>query len=55
MLLKAKEVALILRVSDSTVRRWGKKGAMPIIVLSRHRTRQTYRIKSEVIDRILGE
>jgi excisionase family DNA binding protein len=54
-LLTAQEVARILRVDDTTVRRWAKKGAIRVIVLPHAGTRVVIRIKRKVIDGILGE
>ncbi|MDQ2905247.1 MAG: helix-turn-helix domain-containing protein [Chloroflexota bacterium] len=53
-LLTVSEVAEILRVDDTTVRRWVKQGVLEAIVLPHVNTRQAYRIKRETLDRVLG-
>jgi excisionase family DNA binding protein len=54
-LLTVSEVAQILRVDDTTVRRWVKQGALEAIVLPHVNERQAYRIKRETLDKLLGE
>jgi excisionase family DNA binding protein len=54
-LLTVSEVARILRVDDTTVRRWVKQGALEAVVLPHLNTRQAYRIKRETLDRVLGD
>lgn len=54
-LLTVAEVADILRVDDTTVRRWVKQGALEAVVLPHVNERQAYRIKRETIDKMLGE
>ncbi|HLG76791.1 MAG TPA: helix-turn-helix domain-containing protein [Ktedonobacteraceae bacterium] len=54
-LLTVSEVADILRVDDTTVRRWVKQGALEAVVLPHVNTRQAYRIKRETLDRVIGE
>ena len=54
-LLTVSEVARILRVDDTTVRRWVKQGALEAIVLPHVNMRQTYRIKRETLNKILAE
>ena len=54
-LLTVSEVARILRVDDTTVRRWVKQGALEAIVLPHVNTRQAYRIKRETLNRVLGD
>ncbi len=54
-LLKVKEVARILRVDDSTVRRWLKQGALEAVILPHVHEREAYRIKRETLDRLLGK
>jgi excisionase family DNA binding protein len=49
------EVADILRVDSTTVRRWVKQGVLDAVVLPHIHTRQAYRIKKETIERILGQ
>ncbi|HLI87434.1 MAG TPA: helix-turn-helix domain-containing protein [Ktedonobacteraceae bacterium] len=52
-LLTVSEVARILRVDDTTVRRWVKVGALEAVVLPHVNTRQAYRIKKATLDRLL--
>jgi excisionase family DNA binding protein len=52
-LLTVSEVARILRVDDTTVRRWVKSGALEAAVLPHVGKRQAYRIKRETLDNIL--
>jgi excisionase family DNA binding protein len=54
-LLTVAEVADILRVDDTTVRRWVKQGTLEAVVLPHVNTRQAYRIKRETLNRVLGE
>ena len=54
-LLTVSEVAEILRVDDTTVRRWVKQGALEAVVLPHVNTRQAYRIKRETLNKVLGE
>jgi excisionase family DNA binding protein len=54
-LLTVAEVANILRVDDTTVRRWVKQGALEAVVLPHVNERQAYRIKRETLDKMLGE
>ena len=49
------EVANILRVDSTTVRRWVKQGVLDAVVLPHIHTRQAYRIKREMIEKILGK
>ena len=53
-LLTVSEVARLLRVDDSTVRRWVKQGVLEAIVLPHMNQRQAYRIKRETVDRLLA-
>ena len=53
-LLTIAEVARILRVDDTTVRRWVKLGVLPAVILPHVNTRQAYRIKRETVEEILG-
>ncbi len=53
-LLTVSEVARILRVDDTTVRRWVKQGVLEAIVLPHVNQRQSYRIKRETVDRLLA-
>jgi excisionase family DNA binding protein len=54
-LLTVSEVARILRVDDTTVRRWVKQGALEAVVLPHVNARQAYRIKRDTLDRVLGD
>jgi excisionase family DNA binding protein len=54
-LLKALEVARILRVDETTVRRWVKSGALEAVILSQSEKRQSIRIKRETLNKVLGE
>jgi excisionase family DNA binding protein len=53
-LLTVSEVASILRVDDTTVRRWVKQGTLEAVVLPHVNTRQAYRIKRETLNKLLG-
>jgi excisionase family DNA binding protein len=52
-LLTVSEVARILRVDDTTVRRWAKQGTLEVVVLPHVNDRQGYRIKRAVLDKLL--
>jgi excisionase family DNA binding protein len=52
-LLTVSEVARILRVDDTTVRRWVKQGALEAVVLPHANTRQSYRIKAGTLSYLL--
>jgi excisionase family DNA binding protein len=54
-LLTIAEVARILRVDDTTVRRWIKQGTLEAVVLPHANIRQGYRIKRETLEKLLGE
>lgn len=54
-LLTVSEVAKILRVDDTTVRRWVKTGAMDAVILPHVNDRQAYRIRRGTINAILGK
>lgn len=54
-LLTVAEVARILRVDDTTVRRWVKLGALEAVTLPHQNERQSYRIKRETVDKLLGQ
>jgi excisionase family DNA binding protein len=54
-LLTVSEVAKILRVDDTTVHRWGKQGALEVVVLPHANERQAYRVKRETLDKLLGQ
>ena len=53
-LLTVHEVAEILRVDDTTVRRWVKNGVMHAITLPHKNKRQAYRIKRHTLDQLLN-
>lgn len=53
-LLTVAEVARILRVDDTTVRRWVKQGSLEAVILPHVNARQAYRIKRESIDAVLA-
>ncbi|HEY7416539.1 MAG TPA: helix-turn-helix domain-containing protein [Ktedonobacteraceae bacterium] len=52
-LLTVDEVARILRVDGTTVRRWIKGGALQAVVLPHAGERQAYRIKRETLNKML--
>jgi excisionase family DNA binding protein len=54
-LLTVSEVAAMLRVDDTTVRRWVKQGALEAVILPHVNERQAYRIKRETLQKIIGE
>ena len=54
-LLTVSEVAHILRVDDTTVRRWIKQGTLEAVILSHANERQTYRIRRETVEKVLGD
>jgi excisionase family DNA binding protein len=53
-LFTVSEVARILRVDDTTVRRWVKQGALEAVILPHVNARQAYRIKRETLEKVLG-
>lgn len=53
-LLTVAEVAKILRVDDTTVRRWVKQGALEAITLPHKNVRQAYRIRRDTLDKLLN-
>jgi excisionase family DNA binding protein len=53
-LLTIAEVAQILRVDGTTVRRWAKQGALEAVILPHPNERQAYRIKRSTLNKILG-
>lgn len=53
-LLTVSEVAEILRVDATTVRRWVKNGVLEAVVLPHARKRQAYRIKRETVENLLS-
>ena len=52
-LLTVGEVARLLRVDETTVRRWIKCGSLEAIILPHPGKRQTYRIKQSTIQETL--
>jgi excisionase family DNA binding protein len=52
-LLKVAEVAKMLRLDHTTVRRWIKLGILPAITLPSKNERLQYRIRESTIDKIL--
>jgi excisionase family DNA binding protein len=53
-LLTVSEVADILRVDSTTVRRWVKNGILEAVVLPHVHKRQAYRIKRQTVDKLLN-
>jgi excisionase family DNA binding protein len=53
-LLTVSEVADILRVDSTTVRRWVKQGILEAVVLPHANKRCAYRIKREIVDKLLN-
>ena len=54
-LLTVAEVAEILRIDDTTVRRWIKQGALEAIVLPHVGERQAYRVQRDTVQAILDD
>lgn len=54
-LLTVSEVARILRVDDTSIRRWIKQGALEAIILPHVNERQAYRIKRVTLDAIIAQ
>ena len=52
-LLTVREVALKLRVDDTTVRRWIKNGVLEAITLPHKGARQAYRIRRATLNALL--
>ena len=52
-LLTVHEVASLLRVDDTTVRRWIKNGVLEAITLPHQGKRQAYRVKKSTLDALL--
>ena len=52
-LLTVREVAEILRVDDSTVRRWIKGGALEALTLPHRNQRSAYRIRRSTLNKLL--
>lgn len=53
-LLTVSEVARILRVDDTTVRRWVKQGALEAVVLPHVNARQAYRVRRSTLEAVIG-
>ena len=53
-LLTVHEVAVKLRVDDTTVRRWIKSGSLEAISLPHANKRQAYRIRKSTVDALLN-
>jgi excisionase family DNA binding protein len=53
-LMTVSEVAQILRVDDTTVRRWVKQGTLDAVILPHVHERQAYRIRRATLDTILA-
>ncbi len=53
-LMTVREVAEILRVDETTLRRWIVAGTMPAVKLPHKGKRTQYRIKRSEIDKMLG-
>jgi len=54
-LLTVSEVARILRVANTTVRRWVKQGVLEAVVLPHVNARPAYRIKRATLNKVLGD
>jgi excisionase family DNA binding protein len=53
-LLTVSEVAKVLRVDDTTIRRWVKQGILEAVILPHCNERMAYRIKRETLEKVLG-
>lgn len=54
-LLTVSEVAKKLRVGDCAVRRWINQGTLEAVILPNNGHRRGYRIKTSVLDTLIGE
>jgi excisionase family DNA binding protein len=54
-LLTVAEVAHILRVDSTSIRRWIKQGTLEAIVLPHKGTRMAYRIRRETLNKVMSE
>ena len=54
-LLTVREVSDILRVDDTTTRRWIKNGALEAVTLPHVNERQAYRVRRSTLDKLLGK
>jgi excisionase family DNA binding protein len=52
-LLTVSEVAHILRVDETTVRRWVKLGVLEAVTLPHKGRRQAYRIRQETLNQLV--
>lgn len=53
-LLTVAEVARVLRVDDTTVRRWVKQGSLEAVILPHTRERQAYRVRRSTLEKLIG-
>ncbi len=53
-LLTVSEVARILRVDNTTVRRWVKQGVLEAVVLPHVNERQAYRVRRSTLETLIG-
>jgi excisionase family DNA binding protein len=54
-LLTVREVAQMLRVDDTTVRRWVKNGVLEAVSLTHVNLRQAYRIKKATVEKLFNQ
>ena len=54
-LLTIQEVADVLRVDASTVRRWASTGALGVVILPHANKRRVYRVPKSVVEKLLSE
>ena len=52
-LLTVHEVAEVLRVDDTTVRRWIKNGVLEAVRLPHLNKRESYRVRQATLDKLL--
>ncbi|HLZ60458.1 MAG TPA: helix-turn-helix domain-containing protein [Ktedonosporobacter sp.] len=52
-LLTVHEVAEVLRVDDTTVRRWIKNGVLEAVRLPHLNKRESYRVRQETLNKLL--
>jgi excisionase family DNA binding protein len=52
-LLTIHEVALSLRVDDTTVRRWANNGVLEVVTLPHSGRRKGFRVKQSTLDNLL--
>jgi excisionase family DNA binding protein len=53
-LLTVAEVAEILHVDETTVRRWVKQGVLEAVALPHAKKRVAYRVKRETVEKLLS-